>query len=280
MTEARSLTEIVRENIASGEARLPVFDRNALEIREMVAGNAIDIGRLEQVVECDPALSSELLRVANSSFYVGLDKILTIRDAVMRLGAQQCAEIATMIAQRGMYRVHDRELRDLASQLWKHAMATALGARWLAKRLRLPEIEAEALLSGLFHDVGKLLVLLVIDDVKRAGGSGVNVTRPFVLEAMENLHGELGAVLLRQWELPGPYIHVVEHHHDPEISESELLLGVVRLADLACNRLGVGLSPAPELVLANTLEAQVFRVPPLVLAELEVRIEDVVEGAA
>ena len=276
----QSLTDIVRNAIDDGSARLPVFDGNALEIREMVTSNQIDITQLESMVERDPAISSELLRVANSTFYSGLEKVVTIRDAVIRLGARKCADVAMLISQRAQYRVRDRELRELSSTLWKHAYCCAHGAHWLAKRLRAPEIEKQALLAGLFHDAGKLLVLLVIDDIKREGGdAATGLTTPFVLEAMDGLHTEVGGRLLRHWGIPDEYARVAETHHDADFDDNDLLVGVVRLADLACNQQSIGLTPQPELVLASTAEAQALRVPEMTLAELEICIEDAAESA-
>ncbi|MCA9509583.1 MAG: HDOD domain-containing protein [Myxococcota bacterium] len=275
---SRSLTDIVREAIESGRARIPVFDANAVEIQRMISSGAFDIGELERVVARDPGLSGALLRVANSSFYGGLEKVLTIRDAVMRLGAKRCSELAAVVAQKKAYRVHDAKLQKMSQELWRHALGCALGSSWLAKRIEIPEIEAQAALAGLLHDVGKLLVLIVIDDLKRADAR-FQPTEDFIREAIRALHTEHGETLLRAWGLPDDYVRIVRHHHDDDFDESDLLLLVVRVVDQACNALGMGLDPCPDLVLANSAEAQALRIPELVLAELEVQLEDADELA-
>lgn len=275
---SRSLTDIVRETIQSGRARLPVFDASAVEIQRMVASGAFDIAELERVIARDAGLSGTLLRVANSSFYGGLEKVLTIRDAVMRLGAKRCAELATVVSQKKAYRVQDAQLQKLSHHLWRHALGCALGSSWLAKRIDIPEIESHAALAGLLHDVGKLLVLIVIDDLKRAD-SRFNPTEEFVHEAIRALHTEQGEYLLREWGLPDVYVDIVRQHHTDDFEESNLLLLVVRVVDQACNALGMGIEPCPDLVLANTAEAQALRIPELALAELEIQLEDADELA-
>ncbi|MEM9177535.1 MAG: histidine kinase, partial [Myxococcota bacterium] len=85
---------------------------------------------------------------------------------------------------------------------------------------------------------------------------------------------------LRRWEIPEEYTRVVQQHHDDAFDESDLLLLVVRLVDQACNKVGVGIRPQPDLNLPTTAEAQALRVPELTLAELEVQIEDLASEAA
>ena len=277
---SQSLTEIVEDVISSGTARIPVFDQNSAEIRRMVAQGEFDIGELERIIERDPGLAGELLRLANSAFYGGLDKVVTVREAIMRTGAQRCAELATLVAQKQAYQVRDPELSKIAKQLWEHALSVALGSDWLANRLDIREISKHTMLAGLLHDVGKLLVLVVIDDLKTAHGAKFATTDAFIHEAMNALHCHAGEELLRRWEIPEEYTRVVQQHHDDAFDESDLLLLVVRLVDQACNKIGVGIRPQPELSLPTTAEAQALRVPELALAELEVQIEDLASEAA
>ena len=96
---------------------------------------------------------------------------------------------------------------------------------------------------------------------------------------MNALHCKAGEELLQKWEIPDEYTRVVRAHHDDEFDESDLLLVVVRLVDQACNKVGVGIRPQPDLSLPTTAEAQALRVPELALAELEVQIEDLASEA-
>jgi HD-like signal output (HDOD) protein len=137
----------------------------------------------------------------------------------------------------------------------------------------MPEVEKEALLGGLLHDVGKLFLLRVVDDLIRAGHLR-DPSAQLLQEVLSRMHCEQGEALLAAWNIPDPYRQLVRRHHDPDFDEDDLLLLVVRLADQACNKLGMGLVPTPGLVLATTPEAQALRIPELVLAELEVALED------
>ena len=118
----------------------------------------------EQVIRQDPTLTGELLRLSNSSFFGGIEKVVTVRDAVMRLGIKQVAELVILSGQKRYYQLKDPLLGSFVERLWRHAVGCGIGSDWLASKLRLGEVREEAFMAGLLHDVGKLLLLRVIDD--------------------------------------------------------------------------------------------------------------------
>ena len=52
---------------------------------------------------------------------------------------------------------------------------------------------------------------------------------------------------------------------------------MVRLVDNTCRKLGIGCPPEPQLMLAATFEAQGMGIKEILLAELEIMIEDAME---
>ena len=58
-------------------------------------------------------------------------------------------------------------------------------------------MQNEAFFSGLFHDVGKLLILVVIERKKKKD-KGIKINNSLLLGAMDLLHPEQGANLMEQ----------------------------------------------------------------------------------
>lgn len=274
MDRNRSLSDIVAERIEQGTLSLPVFDRTAMTLREMIDRGEFDPQKVDRLVASDPALSSSLLRHANSSFFGGIEKVITTRDAIMRLGVRQVAELVLLASQREQYRLADPTLKQLSEKLWRHAVACGIGARWLARKIDLGEQASVAFLAGLLHDIGKLLVLRVLDELMAERGRHFAPSQDLILQLVDGLHCEQGEALMRTWNIPPIYGEVILHHHDDECPESRPVLGTVRLVDMVCNRLGIGLRPPVDLNAAASPEAQWLRVPEVVVAELEVRLED------
>lgn len=273
----RSLAEIVEEQIASGKVELPVFDQTAIRIREMIERGEYDPDAMERLVASDPALCGSLLRHANSSFFGGIEKVVIVRDAIVRLGVRQAAELVIVATQRHQYRLADPMLLEIAEQLWRHAVACGVGCQWLARKIRLEARQQEAFLAGLLHDIGKLLLLRVLDELVASGNLPFDPSRDLVLELLACLHCQEGHALMRTWNIPEAYAEIVKHHHDEASDEDDALLDLVRLVDMACNRLGIGIRGKIERNLAACAEAMRLRASEVTLAELEIRLEDATE---
>jgi hypothetical protein len=67
---------------------------------------------------------------------------------------------------------------------------------------------------------------------------------------------------------------VAQGHHANEFDGKDLLLVMVRLADKACNKLGIGLGEAYPLALVATPEARILQLYEIDLANFEIFLED------
>jgi HD-like signal output (HDOD) protein len=275
----RSIKDIVNEHITANRTQLPVFDGTSRRIQEMLESPEFDVTEIERLIASDPVIAAALLRVANSSFYGGLEKVTSPSEALLRLGAKQVAKIVLLVGQKQSYRLRDAKLAPLVNALWHHAVGCALGAEWLAKRLRRTDVAGDVFMAGLLHDIGKLFLLRVLDDLKAANAS-FKPAEPLVRELMASMHGEQGARLLESWNIPELFCGIARHHHDDEVDERNTALLLVRLVNVACNKLGIGLEDGIDLDLAALEEAQILRVGDVLAAELEICLEDAAELAA
>ena len=277
MTGERSLAEIVEEKIASGTVELPVFDQTAIRIRQMIERGEYDPPAVARLVAVDPALSGSLLRHANSSFFGGIEKVVTVRDAIVRLGVRQVAELVILASQRQQYELKDFELHELSDQLWRHAVGCGIGAQWLARKIQMEDRVQEAFLAGLLHDIGKLLLLRVLDELIAQQQLQFRPSRELVLELLGYLHCQQGHRLMQTWNIPETYADIVRGHHDEDYDETDALMSLIRLVDMACNRLGIGIRGKIDSSLAASVEVQRLRISEVILAELEIRLEDALQ---
>ena len=95
-----------------------------------------------------------------------------------------------------------------------------------------------------------------------------------VLEVIAALHAEQGARLIRHWGLPESYAEIAAGHHATEVDAANTTAQLVRLANEACHKLGMSLTPDPSIRLSTLPETHSLGVRELTLAELEIAIED------
>jgi putative nucleotidyltransferase with HDIG domain len=274
MEQNVSLLDRISKLIDSGNLSLPVCNPAILQLNKMLAGNSEPIAEIEKLIMTDQALVADILRAANSPFYCGLSPVRTIKNAIVRLGLQQVQRLMVLASESAQYRAQDAELDQLLKKIWLHASTSAFAAQWLAKRLHMTGIEEVCFLGGLLHDIGKLIILRAIDEIKKSESPDLVVSVALLHEILMTTHCQLGYKLLQSWNLPDEYCSIARDHHLEELPLDNIPLAIVRLANESCIKLGVGLESNPDLILSATPEAGLLKTSELLLAELEVMLED------
>jgi HD-like signal output (HDOD) protein len=275
VTENSSLLDRIQELVDSGKLELPVFNQAAAKLQMWSTSDNVGTDEVERLILSDQVLVAEVLRAANSPFFGGLSQVHTVRTAIVRLGLNQVAHLALMASHKSTYEAKDPTFRKMIHLLWSHASATALAANWLVRRLGFgKEMESEALVGGLLHDVGKLVILRAIDEIKSGKKASCDFSQPLIDEILATAHPALGYTFLRHWDVPEVYCEIARDHHLQEFDQSKIPLVSVRLADHAGSKMGLSLQPNPSIVLSALPEAQCLNAGDILLAELEIMMED------
>lgn len=222
-------------SLGASSLDLPLLPEAVQRVLAATADESCDARALADLIRSDPALAGQVLKIANSPLYAGVSPTISLQQAVARLGMRQIRDIALLISMKTRLfsvRGFEGELRSMFLQ----ATAAGLFAQEIARTRRMG-VE-DAFLAGLFHDVGKPVVLQAMIDARGESARAVEADRPRALSMVEDLHMIAGAALARAWSLAPSLADVIGHHHDPQASSSAILM--VRLADeLACQATGV-----------------------------------------
>jgi HD-like signal output (HDOD) protein len=268
--------DIIHERVQSDALQLPVFHHVALKLLGLLSKDDFNITQVAHLITEDQTLTSQVLRVANSSFFAGLSQVATIRDAIVRLGVRQVTNVVTLVTQSNQYRSSNKIMGGYMHDLWKHALGCALGTKWLADKAGYKELSNEGMLAGLLHDIGELFLLKLLEDIHTSEPHEFHLSKAVLLEVLQDMHVEQGYLLMRQWNIPEIYCNIVRSHHLESYDTNDVLLMMVRLVDQACEKNGIGVHHDPSIVLAATSEAQHLGIKEVLLAELEIMLEDAV----
>ncbi len=274
MVKSMSILDIIEGTIARGELDLPPFSDIAMRLQEMAQSDNFDVGEIENLILSDQALAASVLRAANAPFYGGLAEITSVRNAVVRLGIRDVVNLVVLSTERDKYSVRNEQLGALLKPLWVHTVGCALASQWLAKKLGYTEQTTEAFMAGLLHDVGKLVLLRALDDVHSSGELPELPPGGVIEELLESAHPSQGHRLAETWNLPESYCRVILEHHQEQIDPAATVMILVRLANKACHKLGLGLKRDETIVLSATEEANCLGAKDVLLAELEIMLED------
>ena len=186
----------------------------AMQVLQLTRNPYVDTRALKECIENDPAISSRILRVVNSSVFGLSREVSDLNQALALLGIKPLKLLVLGFSlPSGLFL--DVESKTLL-WYWKHTLTKAVAGREFSHRLwRIPG--DEAFLAGLFQDLGVLSLFQLLGQpyarfLDRAV-SGAPGGHPPVgagrldLGAMERQalgfsHTELSARLLRQWNFP------------------------------------------------------------------------------
>ena len=203
------LCEHLETRIASGALELPILPHVASQVLAMSTSDDTNARSLAELLHRDQAIAAHVLRVANSSLYRPRVPLVSLQQAVSRLGLATLREIViTVSMQSRMFNVPSYAME--ARALWQHAVYTAAYAREIARRCRR-NVEG-AFLGGLLHDVSKPVLLLALADLQAQLQEPI--PPPVVTTAMELYHTQVGAVLASTWALPPEVYESMVYHHD------------------------------------------------------------------
>jgi HD-like signal output (HDOD) protein len=235
--------------IQESTGELPPMPAVAAQALELLSKDTATAVQLDQLISRDPSLATQVLRLANSSFYARGSAVKSVRQAVVNIGFNATRSAILAASMRGLY----RSFGPREQLLWEHAFGCGLAARLIAQKVRQDSPD-QAFLAGLLHDVGQTVLLLKVPDrmgpiLDGVRDGRVEDSRGLESEAFGFDHADVGQLLARRWRF-GPEIeHVIGGHHDP--SDTESLCRTVNLADQICHRLGIGAAERPELALAS-----------------------------
>jgi putative nucleotidyltransferase with HDIG domain len=216
----------------------------AVKIMSIVEDPDSSIADIVKLVEYEPALTANLLKVCNSA-YLGLAREITsVHHAVSLLGMSKVADLVFMA---GSAKTMSRENRgyDLnMGDLWKYSVSSAIIARQLADKKGL-EKRNLVFTAALLKDIGKILLSQYVMNSFDRINSLVSENNYSFMEAEKEVigidHAELGGMVAEQWKFNEKMIYIIKNHHLPDRkSMSDTETCIVYIADMLCMMMGIG----------------------------------------
>jgi two-component system, cell cycle response regulator len=215
-------------------SQLPTLPSVAMKLLELARDPETEFKDVIEVVKADPAITTKILKAANSSFFGFKSPVTSIERAVPLLGTTVVTTLALSFSLVDAA-MTSGPLAQHYTAYWKQSIVQAVAAEVLAEHYA-KTLSSDCFLTGLLLDLGRLAILKtssqdylpVLADWESQGGS-----LPELERAQLGLdHVTIGAELMRQWKLPARLIDAVSRHHRP----TERLLADLADGDLAGER--------------------------------------------
>lgn len=193
----------IMSSYVSSMLAFPFTVTKVLSLAESLKSAASDLSR---VIEADPVLSAQILKLSNSVLFASLNRrISTIKDAIVRIGFRETKRLVMSVSVMNLFNQTDKSIGFDRLGFWCHSLASAIIAERLARRIGTVNSD-EVFLAGLLHDFGIIvldeffpaLFARILEDTTNSGG--LFIEREKMLLGIH--HNDVLGVLFTNWKLP------------------------------------------------------------------------------
>jgi HD-like signal output (HDOD) protein len=238
------------ESLASPQQIAPL-PRVCAQLAELTAQNATDAIALARLIQSDPTLAGELMRVANSPALRPRSAVVSLQQAVSWLGVAEVRRIAMAVMLRGEVFTapgHEPESEDL----WREAWLAGLWAKEIARERR-KHVES-AFLAALMHRTGAALALKILAGFESQQRTVMDA-RTFADLVIE-FEARFGRLLMSSWRLPEDVQNAASEWREYRAASNSDLAGTVHAAHLLATHTLHPQLLDEELVVANPVFEQ------------------------
>lgn len=233
------MSDTLPSRLVSESEELSSLPMVAFRLLGACARPEVEPEEVAAILEGDPALCADALRIANGAGSAPFEEILSIRAVCHRLGPRRIGMLASNVAAFAAYKAMGDATSEEVDFLWRHAMLCGVASSWFAEREGAEPSHAHTV--GIMQNLSFLALAQVERDAMQtvaelvSRGEDQAESERAVFDGAT--HGELTAALLARWELPEVILGALEAHADDrEVYGPEAgLVRAVRLGDaLAC----------------------------------------------
>ncbi len=206
----QNLVHTVQSRMSGGEVEVPLLPVVVSEVMSLVDDPDADVRRLAALIHRDPSLAAHVLRVANSPAFSARGGVISLQQAVSRLGMRLLGEIAvSAVLARSVF--NDQAGCPQMQVLRKESLANAVWAREVARARRM-SVDS-AFLCGLLRRIGAPVVLA--ETVRVARAEEIDLDDATLNRVVEDVEVDVGLRVADLWRLPSPVRACIRFKRSP-----------------------------------------------------------------
>jgi HD-like signal output (HDOD) protein len=208
----------LQQNILKSLDDLPPIPKIVHKARAVIEDPSSSLKDIEKLISIDQALTINVLKMANSSYYRRVKGATSVHDAAVVLGIKTIGELITIACTSSVLSKTLEGYGISADSLWRHSLSVAFGSKIIANK-KYPALVNDAFTTGLIHDVGKLILdkyILEREEAFREFLSRENATFHKAEKTILGFdHAEIAENVCKSWNFPKHINIAIKNHHYP-----------------------------------------------------------------
>ncbi|MBT3878483.1 MAG: HDOD domain-containing protein [Candidatus Scalindua sp.] len=228
---ACSLRDLLRDKalrqIVTVTKELPSLPTIYNEVMKEMKSPDASLKNVSDIISQDAPMTAKILQIVNSAFFGIRHTITDPQQAATYLGIET---LKALILSSHVFSsfTEDMEFFGQSMEMMsRHSLMVGSLAKAIARSEKAePNAVEDTFVSGLLHDIGKLILIKSPIQYRKIGKIIDNNWRDTTIAeymVINTSHAELGAYLLALWGLPERIVETVAFHHNPlKLLESSL----------------------------------------------------------
>lgn len=243
------------------------------------------VAELIAMVEYEPAITANLLKICNSAYFGLAGPIETVRHAVSLLGINQVVEIILLSASSKPFKNRSTDAPNSKMDLWHHSIISAVIARTMAQMLGY-ENRQLVFTGALLKDIGRVILDRHVESYSTKIAELTTNENYSIVAAEKKIlgtdHAAVGALIADKWQFSPSLTFIIANHHlTTAEAMNDLATAIVYLSDSLTLQFGSNADTdwAEDFFNASLIES--LKLSPKDLHQLQIQcweIQDKVEG--
>ena len=225
---AENIESALEQQASTGNLDVPMLPEVASKVVRLTQHPDSDAAELAQLIQSDQPLAAHVMRVANSAAYSPNASLVSLQQAITRLGMRVIAEIA-LSASINSKLFNTPGYEKYIAHILRSSFAAGLWAKEVARQCR-KNVEA-AFLAALLKDIGRPVVVQTA--LACANKNGTVLDNRAILKLEAKFSHAFGLKVLNSWEMPNTVKDVLRYYGDYQHMEPKPVQTIIVVAGCA-----------------------------------------------
>lgn len=195
---------------------LPALPTLYMDLIAVLNRPNVQVDEISRIISQDIGMSAKVLQLVNSTMFGISRHVTTLQTAVTLLGVNFISSLVLTAEVFRAYEHRSEHARTSMTGLQRHSLLVADIAASLVSDGRQAE---SAYIAGMLHDIGRLALMdglpKEFDEICNTASERDVPLHDIEEELLGVTHTQVGAYLLRLWQLPEAVVEAVAFHHRP-----------------------------------------------------------------
>ncbi len=212
MSNKKDFAEAV-EHINADYPNIAVLSRLSTLLKE----HDTDLEDVARLIRSEPSLTSNVIKISNSSFYGSPVACSNIQDALSRIGFSEVLKVVAFILAKELTKNDLEKYGMRADDYWRECLTVSLLAEELSRPCKINS--AEAATVGLLHNIGRVVINNILEEFRIDLFWDVSISVVDWEKTVVGFHyGEAGGRFLKRMKFPVETQEIIQHHVEPVAS--------------------------------------------------------------